>query len=131
MAEHLIKVGADINAQHDVYLAFPLTGRIGSLTMDRYRIISPKGMIAMPNYYYSTPLSHAILSSDWDYVRWLLRHGADPEEGQVNWYHNTRLYGIEKSAEQVRLEYQEILQEVRGNGSGSVLDGSQAANYLT
>jgi hypothetical protein len=77
------------------------------------------GMIAMPNYFYSTALSHAVLSSDWDYVRWLLQHSADPEVGKIEWYHNARLYCIKKSADAVQAEYKEIIQELRGTRSGS------------
>lgn len=77
------------------------------------------GTIAMQPFHHSTAMSHAVLCSDWDYVRWLLQHGADPDVGKIEWSHNAQLYCITKYKIDVQVEYKEIIREFRGSESGS------------
>lgn len=48
----------------------------------------------VPEYYAATPLSHALGSRDWEFARWLLERGADPDADRRDPNRDELVYGF-------------------------------------
>lgn len=69
--------------------------------------------VCCPPHWEATPLLHAVLCQDWEYVRWLLEHGADPSgvsEAAID-SNGKGMYGNRPN--EVKPRYHAILDQVK------------------
>lgn len=77
---------------------------------NRYRLIAP--WVAMPvRLHEATALSHSKNSMDWDFVRWLLKNGADPAASPRATSFAQMFYTIGASREEVEGTYEDIVRQ--------------------
>lgn len=65
-----------------------------------------------PVGYEATPLSHAVCSSDFAFVEWLLENGADPEADCREWNRDEFVYHLDGNEQRVINErFQDLIRK--------------------
>ncbi|KAK6853086.1 hypothetical protein PG995_009898 [Apiospora arundinis] len=106
MAEHLVRIGEDINGSRDMSDA-----------------VRPHSIIPIGGDFHATPLSHAVGCRDWDFVEWLLENGADPNacNGRAFDKHDEMIYGLTSgnSLDKNPMCLSDLIQKVKDKKGGN------------